>query len=327
MYNKIYVLTPVIPATGGTELLQQLVFKLRQFGADAYIYYLDIYEDSPVYTVFNSHYNNPIATEIEDKANNVMIVPENAITYLFKHKRIQKAVWWLSVDNYKGANMKKSDIFHTVYRCLYDRYVRFVDRKWIHFVQSEYAYIYCTEKRHILADRIFHLSDYLNKTFIESASSVVPQSRKNQILYNPRKGCEFTKKLIQQASNLLWIPIQNMSAEEVKNLMLESKIYIDFGNHPGKDRIPREAAICGMCIITGLKGAAGNSVDVAIPAKYKFEENNIDEIISCINFMLNNFEDVKCDFDLYREKIKKEESLFEYEIKRHLMGWNDIEKC
>ena len=60
---------------------------------------------------------------------------------------------------------------------------------------------------------------------------------------------------------------------------------------------------------------------------FELLSNNIDEIISCINFMLNNFEDVKCDFDLYREKIKKEESLFEYEIKRHLMGWNDIEKC
>lgn len=324
MYNKIYILTPVTPATGGTELLQQLVFKLRQFGAEAYIYYLDVYEGSSVYTVFNPRYNNPIAEKIEDVSNNLIIVPENFITYLYKYKKIQKAVWWLSVDNYKGANIKKDDVFHTIYRYLYDRYISLVDKKWIHFVQSEYAYIYCAEKRNIPADRIFHLSDYLNETFIKSAFSVMSQSRKDQILYNPRKGSEFTKKLIQQASNLNWVPIQNMSAEEVKNLMLESKIYIDFGNHPGKDRIPREAAICGMCIITGLRGAAGNSIDVAIPAKYKFEENNIDGIISCIDFILNHFEEVKYDFELYREKIKNEESLFEYEIKKYLMGWNDI---
>lgn len=320
MYNKIYVFTPKSPATGGTELLQQLVFKLRQFGKEAYIYYWEDYEDSPVYTSFNPRYSNPIATKIEESCDNLMIVPETLITYLFKYRKIQKAVWWLSVDNYKGANVKKEDIFYTIYHYLYDKYVRCFDKKWIHFVQSEYAYIYCTKKRNIPIDKVFHLSDYLNETFIQSVSSVVAQCRKNQILYNPRKGGKFTKKLIQKAPELNWIPIQNMSTTEVRDLMLESKIYIDFGNHPGKDRIPREAAICGMCIITGLRGSAANDVDVAIPSKYKFKEGDIDKIISCIDFALNHYEEVKSDLEPYRQKIKEEECLFESEIKKYLMG-------
>lgn len=29
--------------------------------------------------------------------------------------------------------------------------------------------------------------------------------------------------------------------------MRKAKVYIDFGFHPGKDRIPREAVMCGAC--------------------------------------------------------------------------------
>lgn len=55
--------------------------------------------------------------------------------------------------------------------------------------------------------------------------------------------------------------------------MDESMIYIDFGEHPGKDRIPREAAMRDLIVITGRDGAAVNDVDVSIPKKYKIDRN------------------------------------------------------
>lgn len=55
--------------------------------------------------------------------------------------------------------------------------------------------------------------------------------------------------------------------------MSKSKVYIDFGNHPGKDRIPREAAISGCIVITGKRGAAAFAEDVCIPETYKFDES------------------------------------------------------
>ena len=81
------------------------------------------------------------------------------------------------------------------------------------------------------------------------------QNKRNNILYNPAKGLSdlmlFKQKLQQITTDYTFIPIQNMSHTQIRNIMLQSKIYIDFGNHPGKDRIPREAAMCGCCIITG----------------------------------------------------------------------------
>ena len=100
------------------------------------------------------------------------------------------------------------------------------------------------------------------------------------------------------------------------NLLLKSKVYIDFGHHPGKDRFPREAASCGCCIITGMKGAAKYYEDVSIPAEFKFESNKkeIANIISKIEECFNNFDSESLKFDDYRKKIKLEEQKFERDI-------------
>ena len=47
-----------------------------------------------------------------------------------------------------------------------------------------------------------------------------------------------------------------MTSKEVQELLSKCKVYIDFGHFPGKDRVPREAAMCNCCIITGKYGAS-----------------------------------------------------------------------
>ena len=50
-------------------------------------------------------------------------------------------------------------------------------------------------------------------------------------------------------------------------------IYIDFGEHPGKDRIPREAALRNLIVITNRNGAAVNNIDVPIDNMFKIDNN------------------------------------------------------
>jgi len=110
-----------------------------------------------------------------------------------------------------------------------------------------------------------------------------------------------------------WVPLVNMTKEQIIQKLLSSKIYIDFGNHPGKDRLPREAALCGCCIITGKRGAAGNNVDITIPSKYKFADaiESIPMIVKQIELILNQYDLCSSDFDTYRSHIKREKELFE----------------
>ena len=150
MYNKIYVFSPTTQATGGTELLQQLVYKLRVFGQNAVLFYSTKYQSSPVQKVFEPRYSNPFVDEIEDVENNLMIVSESSIYYLLKYHRIQKAVWWLSVDFYGGSFRLPTDVYHKIFYFLSDQIYSCFDKKWIHLVQSEYAYRYCFEERVVI---------------------------------------------------------------------------------------------------------------------------------------------------------------------------------
>ena len=103
-----------------------------------------------------------------------------------------------------------------------------------------------------------------------------------------------------------------MSKSEVVEKLCTSKLYIDFGNHPGKDRFPREAVVCGCCIITGKRGSANNNIDIPIPDCYKFkdDENNIPVIINTIQNIMEHYEVVLTDFQAYKRKTMYEKDVF-----------------
>ena len=111
-----------------------------------------------------------------------------------------------------------------------------------------------------------------------------------------------------------------MTPAEVKNLLLTSKVYIDFGNHPGKDRIPREAAVSGCVVITNKKGSANYFEDVTIDELYKFEDvlSNKEKFVNLIDDVFLNFPDHSDKFEAYRKLLFNEESKFESDLDKIL---------
>jgi hypothetical protein len=92
-------------------------------------------------------------------------------------------------------------------------------------------------------------------------------------------------------------------------------VYIDCGHHPGKDRMPREAAAAGCCIITSRSGAAGNELDTPIDDCYKFEllASSIEPIGRLIEGILLHYDDRSLDFARYRDVIENQEAVFRME--------------
>lgn len=317
--TKIFIICPAEIKTGGTEVIHQLANILQNY-IETYICYINL--KKPIIPKEFKNYNCKHILHLEnlyDNAHNIIIVPETHTRYLFKLKKVQKILWWLSVDNYlNGLDLKKEKgiierLLHAYLRN--DQFIFKLHRnKIIHLVQSEYARQFVSENG---VKTCYYLSDYINEKYIKE-SKELDSYRENIVLYNPKKGYEFTKKIIERLRNIQCIPIINMSNEEIINLMKRSKVYIDFGNHPGKDRLPREAAMMGLCIITGKKGAARNDMDLCIPNKYKYsdEMDNIDDIIKRINMCIIDFDIVTCDFDEYRSKIKNEKQEFQNCVKR-----------
>ena len=163
---------------------------------------------------------------------------------------------------------------------------------------------------------LYYLSEYLNEEFLKTQIDL--SKKENIVAYNPKKGFAFTKKIIKKAKDVKFIPLINMSRDEVIKTLQRAKVYIDFGNHPGKDRIPREAAILGCCVITGKRGSAAFFEDVSIPNEYKFKdrEENIPNIIDKIKDCFENYEERYKDFEYYREVIKNEPQKFIEDLKK-----------
>lgn len=310
----IYVMSSTGVATGGTELLQQLCYSLNKLHIDAKMYYTEQYLGSNVEKKFEPYYHNAYVMEIEDKEENILVIPETLYAYVFKNKRkykkIKRYLWWLSVDNYMSpynSNFKAKVRDFILAKSIFS--------KGIHLVQSEYARLYIQKKYSIDKDKVLYLSDYLNKDYFVTSAEV---PKKDVILYNPRKGYEFTSKLKEYITEYQWVPLCNLTNTEMRALLTTSKVYVDFGNHPGKDRIPREACVSGCCIITGRRGAANNPVDIPILDEFKFEDSveNFQAIRDKITQCMVDFVNESKKFDSYRERTKQEEKFFEQDVRK-----------
>ena len=313
----IYIACPPNVSTGGPELLHQLTHILHKNKFNAKLLYTPIAKGDPIHENFKK-YKSPYTFSVEDNEQNILIVPETRTYLLYRYKYIQKTIWWLSIDNYYHfIGLRKNKIANFIGLLKYFRLDNEESKKMIacHFVQSRYAEDHLLKKG-IRKGNIKPLSDYIRYNFIESSSQIDLNLKQDIILYNPKKGISFTKKLIKLAPNLKWTPIINMTPNEVEHLMSLSKVYIDFGNHPGKDRIPREAALLYNCVITNKKGSAAFDEDVPIPEKYKMDERimNPSKIINIIKKCVDNYSNEIKNFEGYRLIIKEQEKIFNQQV-------------
>ena len=238
---------------------------------------------------------------------------------IYQFKKIRRVLWWLSVDNYLHCLASFIDNFtnFVLTEKPLQKFFYFDDRDGNieHWVQSEYARQFI-ELNGIHKDHIYLVEDYMNQAFLKRSKSIDFSKKENIVAFNPKKGIETTKVIISQAPDIDWRPIQNMTPDQVQELLAKCKVYIDFGNHPGKDRIPREAALAGCVIITGKRGSAANDIDINIPTEFKFDEKVTSpfSIIKKIREIFVNFEENFHKQRSYRDKILDDKSRFSMEV-------------
>ena len=321
--SKVYIVCPGRLHTGGAELLHQLCSQLISFGVDAYMYYfikgtfnINVHPIDDFY----KKYHLPYVTEIEDTEHNIFVAYEGPTEFLYIPKKAQRVLWWMSADHFITHLVKHYRA--TVNNTRLDskplpKVFSFhdVDDDVEHLAQSEYA------RQFLLVNgipeyKIYMVEDYLNQAFLSRAAKVDLSKKENLVAYNPKKGFEVTKQFIDFAPDIDWRPIENMTPDQVQALLAKSKVYIDFGYHPGKDRIPREAAISGCVVITGRRGAAGNDIDINIPDEFKFDDNklNLEEVIGKIHEVFDNFEAAHEKQADYRARILDDKNRFANEV-------------
>lgn len=326
----IYIISRGNRVTGGPETLHQAANMIASMGYNVRMYYAEPHTMNVPrqYKVYNIQ-----ATDtIEDSEENCLIIPETLTHLLRKFKKIRVCIWWLSLEFYlkadpvtlikwrMEANKWPRVLFPIAFLVLaakgkihFHQYHFDDNGKYLHAYNCEYARLYLANKG-IPEEKCVYLCGPLNHTFFEKTIDK-KNVRENVILYNPKKGIEFTQKLIAAAKksslDAEFIALQGMTPDQISDLMTRAKIYMDFGEFPGPERIPREAVTMGCNIITGRRGSAANDIDIPIPNEMKFEdkEENIPDILEKINDMLNNYDKYYPYYDKYRIKVKNQVSL------------------
>ena len=347
--KRIYVFCPNDFVTGGPDALHQMVYYLHEIGCDAEIVYYafskkHVFSIPDAYKPYIAHFITE--SDFVDDYGNIVILPEHAVNKLKMVKKSKAFVWWLSVDNNtnRSSFLWKMFFFATlparVVKNWYYYKKRFVEAIVKTLQMKKYDFIAEPENvEHICASCYAHdfvsrrskhkttlCIEPISKIFLDKynvcKSGLDSLERKDVILYNPRKSGAFVEKLARIASDLHFVPLSGMSQEELIEKYKTSKLYVDFGPFPGAERIPKEAALFGCCVITGRNGASDYYGDVPIPDEYKFADyqSQVDQIIQKIRDILKNYESKKSDFEDYRNKVLALEQNFMDSLKECLQN-------
>lgn len=301
-YFQFSLLCPANLATGGTQLLHQLAAELNKHdGVNATMVYVTQnreYADDPVPDEYKC-YGLPYKINrvfVANYVKNYVIFPEIYVDFIYNEAFVNctKIIYWESVDNYFAHSTVES--FHKI------------PRDTICLSQSEYA----TEFLSIAGfTNILPVSDYIDQDYL--TEDIGAYEREDIVLYNPKKDLGLVRILRAVMPETKFIPLINMTKAEMIDTMRKAKLYIDFGNHPGKDRIPREAAACGCCLLVGKIGSAAYYGDMDIP-RYCKCDFDFAEAKSRIEFLLSTYSNRIDEFKEYRREIFKERSRFEREV-------------
>ncbi len=285
VFDEVLLLCPEVK-TGGPEALHQLGYQIARHGGVARMVYYAPHsrievdgdllrchaEASPMPAHF-AQYQPQVLRETRMGPNTLMVFPEPLSKLAADaDKGYQRAVWWLSLDNALPQNQDLLD--GEARRGL------FADAGLIHFYQSDYARQFLAANG---AAQYFPLSDYTDPQFVHRSlvtSDVAPiEARRDVVCFFPNKGAERAARFQAGAAALRhridFVPIRDMTKAQVRETLFGARIYLDFGHHPGKDRVPREAAIAGAVVLLHAAGAANCFLDHPLPAAYRFSEDDI----------------------------------------------------
>lgn len=317
--SKIIIFCPPKKVTGGPEALHQLADRLDKIGVkNVFMHYIPKRRNAKATNY--SVYKTQEIDSVVDNPNTILIIPESMTFLIKKYPLSQKVIWWLSVDFYKilmDYRIRKQSFFTKLFYPQKDKEYHFEALPNVfQWAQSYRSSVYL-KKHGIPESQIDYVCDYINPSFTENKNVIKKNLSDRTILYNPKKGKDEISLLIKNSPELNWVPIQNMNAQQIKDLMSKSLLYVDFGENPGRDKMLRESVSQDCCIISGKNGSSAYYEDLMIPDEYKFEfnEDKVPAIISKIKEVLENYSEHIAQFSMYKNVVLNEEAVFENKLK------------
>ena len=273
-FKHILLPTPNV-ATGGPEAVYQLRQILDDLGLDARIMaYADpadlriqdgviSHPPLPPLPAF-AHYQPLLTDHFALTPDSLVILPEVRADLAARLPPAAVAVWWLSTYNaFYGGSPLRDEAFRKAF---------FADSSIMHLCQTSFS-------RSMLAffggpPDLLDLCDYVDDRFTATRPS--GPGSDPRIAYNPAKGPELSDAFFAAHPEFEPRPITGMTRDQLLEVFSDTRVFVEFGHNPGKDRMPREAAAAGAIVLYRRKGGSRSIDDAPIDgARYKFPETAI----------------------------------------------------
>jgi len=192
----------------------------------------------------------------------------------------------------------------------------------VHILQSYYVYNFLTN--FAKTSKMFFLHEPLEDDYLNFPIS---KDRKEDIVtWNTRKAYPITLKVIKalKKNKVHVVDLENVGKGNMINILGKSKIFIDIGIHPGRDRPPREAVVLGNIAVVNNHGGCFYYDDCMIEPPFKVDcytetKCNIDpkKVAEDILHYMENYEYYyKKYFTKFRDYILEEPKLYQKEIEQ-----------
>lgn len=321
-YSRILVLCPHKPRTAGPEALHQLVSRLNALGQPAAIVYHPFDAASQTPAPYQ-HHQAPVAT-YADEPGTLLLFPEVFPMLALRPRKAAVALWWMSVNNFTGQRYRSRFVDRLRYAVDVVRGERPLGgtrsvAHLLHFAQSDHAARFLQARGIASLPLSDPIPGYTEAGYLAWLDGQLQGARRGDtILYNPVKGAYLSRRLIAAFPQWRFQPLQNLDRAQLAQAFLQSKLYMDFGHHPGKDRLPREAALHGCCVVCARHGSAASPIDVPIAQRYKLDVHDRDFIRQfgqLAGDILERHAFHAPQFDGYRDIIRQEPLAFDQQIR------------
>jgi hypothetical protein len=285
-HRPVVVMSP-LHYTGGPEALHQLDHALRAAGIESSMQYQG-FRDELVRKDFAHRYGcSESSGEVNPDA--ILIIPETENPRIWRERGWRRiVVWWLAAARFYPLQDYQ--------RCF-------------HIFQSSYA------ANHRAAEGIVGrmVTDYLRAEHF-TPSALRPSCERPNVIACNRRSAAWLVLAVPDLSGVSLEIIEHCTPERVTKILRRARYYLDVGWHPGRDRMPREAAMLGCVVLCGRQGSAGFPDDMPLADELRIHDAQPSSLASCIAQCEQNPERVTVAMDRYRTWITQQKPRFHAEV-------------
>lgn len=277
-HSRVVVLCPSNVVTGGPEALHQLVDSVNRQGGDAAILYTP--RKAQVPEQYRDYLIRIVARASDD---DLLVVPEIWPDMVADFPN--SIMWWLSVDFSPPQSLDAKPLHHVT--------------------QSAYA-------KDFLAGRGIQslmLTDYVHPAFKNRGGP-----RRHAVAVNPAKGKHWIQRFREVAPDIEVVELKGFDRDELVDVLNEVSVFVDFGHHPGRDRLPREAAMCGCTVFINNVGAGRFFEDYMVDDWFRFSTDDLPGLAGKVRAMFGEVDTQP----LFVEQVAGQRTRFDFEVRELL---------